>query len=118
MLIELGYQFYIHACSGNYLRNIFLLFFPLFFIFLVKRPDNGFGCPDGRVDSSGRPFFLSGRACLFDLLRGTTSGRLFSFVRTVNPVGLNHILPGATRHFLFSLCFVCCLVFFPCDFYA
>jgi len=39
MLIELRYQCYIHACSGNYLENIFLLFFRLF---CVKRPDGVF----------------------------------------------------------------------------
>jgi hypothetical protein len=61
MLIELGYQFYIHVCSGNYLSNIFLLFFLSFSDVLVKRPDGGSGCPDGKVDSSGRPFSLSGQ---------------------------------------------------------
>jgi hypothetical protein len=75
MLIELGYQLYIHACSGNYLGNIFLLFFLSFSEFLVKRSDGGSGCPDGKVDSSGRPFSLSGRVCFCDLLRGTTSRR-------------------------------------------
>jgi hypothetical protein len=61
MLIELGYQLYIHACSGNYLENIFLLvlLFVFFFqIFCVKRPDGKVrlicpdvhsSCPDERV---------------------------------------------------------------------
>jgi hypothetical protein len=86
MLIELGYQLYIHACFGNYLGNIFLLFFLSFSNFLVK-------CSDGKVDSSGRPFSLSGQACLCDLLRGTMSGRHLSSVQTVNPVGLYRIPP-------------------------
>jgi hypothetical protein len=47
MLIELRYQCFIHACSGNYLGNIFLLFSSLFQIFCVKRPDDVLGCPDG-----------------------------------------------------------------------
>jgi hypothetical protein len=69
MLVELGYQLYIHACSGNYLRNIFLLFFLSFLDFLCeaskrcyglsRRPGGDFGCLDDKVDSSGRPFFLS-----------------------------------------------------------
>jgi hypothetical protein len=59
MQIELGYQLFIHACSGNYLRNIFLLFFRFF---CVKRPDGVSGCSDGKVASSGRPFSLSGQA--------------------------------------------------------
>jgi hypothetical protein len=63
MLIKLGYQFFIHACSEIYLENIFLLFFLYFSDFFVKRPDGGFGCPEGKVDSSGRPFSLYGRAC-------------------------------------------------------
>jgi len=33
MLIELRYQCFIHACSGNYLGNIYLLFFLFFFFF-------------------------------------------------------------------------------------
>jgi hypothetical protein len=63
MLIELEYQFYIHACSGNYLENIFLLYSSLFQFFCVKCPDDGLTvwtvrlirpnirspCPDGRV---------------------------------------------------------------------
>jgi len=36
MLIELRYQCYIHACSGNYLENIFLLFFLSFSYFFVR----------------------------------------------------------------------------------
>jgi hypothetical protein len=109
MLIELGYQLYIHACSGNYLGNIFLIFFlPLFFL------DGGSGCLDGKVDSSGRPFSLSGRACLCDLLHGTTSRCHLSSVRTVNPVGLYHIPPALQPpHFIFFLvAFVVLCVFF------
>jgi len=72
MLIELRYQCYIHACSGNYLGIIFLLYFPLFFRFFVCvcvcvfilyvrtvilvvrtirlfRPDAHGSCPNGRV---------------------------------------------------------------------
>jgi hypothetical protein len=57
MLIELRYQCYIYACFGNYLGNIFLLFFLSFQICVVKRPDDGSSCPDGKVVSYGRPFF-------------------------------------------------------------
>jgi hypothetical protein len=108
---------------GKYFSAIFSLFFFQIF-FCVKRqddisrrpdsapvcPDGDSGCPDYTVDSSGRPFFLSGQACLCYLLRGTTSGRHLSSIRTMNPVGLNRILPGAARHFLLSFCFVCRLV--------
>jgi hypothetical protein len=109
MLIDLGYQLYINACFGNYLGNIFLLFFLSFSDFLVKRPD-------GKVDSSGRPFSLSGRACLCDFLGGTTSGRHLSYVRTVNPVGLYRIPPAPQPpHFIFLASFiVLCVFFFPC----
>jgi hypothetical protein len=110
----------------------FSALFPLFQIFCVKRldgvtgcPDCPPGCPDGdsgfpddKVDSSKRPFFLSWRVCLCDLLRGITSGRHLSSVRTVNPVGLNRNFPGAAHHFLLSFCLICRLVLFPCDFYA
>jgi hypothetical protein len=78
MLIELGYQFCIHTCSGNYLGNIFLLFLLYFFsdfFFCVNCPDGGSGCPDGKVDSSGRPSSMSGRVCFCDFLCGTMSGR-------------------------------------------
>jgi hypothetical protein len=56
-------------------------------------PDSVFGCPDDTVGSPGR-------ACLCDLLRGTTSGRHLISVQTVNPVGLNRILPAP--HITFS----------------
>jgi hypothetical protein len=39
-------------------------------------------------------------------------------VRTVNPVGLNRILPSVTRHFLLSFGSFCRLVHFFCTFYA
>jgi hypothetical protein len=83
MLIELRYQCYIHVFSGNYLGNISLLLFLSFSDFLCEasewcvlgRPDdapvcsNGdSSCPDDTVDSSRR-------ACFYDLLRGTPSGR-------------------------------------------
>jgi len=43
MLIELRYQCYIHAYSGNYLGNVFLLFFLSFSdFFCVKRPKSVF----------------------------------------------------------------------------
>jgi hypothetical protein len=108
MQIKLGYQLFIHACSGNYLRNIFLPFF-LFFsdFFCVKRQDGVFGCPDSKVA-------LSGWACLCDLLRGTMSRRHLSSIRTVNPVGLYHIPPRRNpSHFIFFLViFVVLCVFF------
>jgi len=53
----------------------FCYFSSLFQIYFVKRPNGGSGCPDGKVDSSRRPFSMSGRACFCDLLHGTTSGR-------------------------------------------
>jgi hypothetical protein len=103
----------------------FCSFSSLFQIFCVKRPDGAPVCPDGdsgclddTVDSFGRPFFLSGQACLYDLLRGTTSGCHLSYVRTVNPVGLNRILPGPAHHFLLSFGSFCHLVHFFCTFYA
>jgi hypothetical protein len=57
------------------LEIIWEIFFLLFFrFFCVERPDvdpvclDGiFGCPDDAVDSSGRSFFLSGRACFYNL---------------------------------------------------
>jgi hypothetical protein len=89
------------------------------FSWMTRRfSDGDSGCPNDTVHSSGRPFFLSGRACLCNLLRGTTFRRHLSSIRMVNPVGLNRILPGVARHFLLSFCFVCLLVFFPCDFYV
>jgi hypothetical protein len=118
MLIELGYQLSIHACSGNYLGNIFLLFFLSFLDFLVKRPDGSSWCPNSMVDSFGRPFSLSGRACFCDLLRGTTSIRHLSSVRTVNPVGLYHFPPRAAAALCHFFCFFCRLVNFFCAFYA
>jgi len=75
-------------------------------------------CPDGKVDSSGHPFFLSGWACFCNLLRGIPSGRHLSSVRTVNPIGLNRILSGTARHFLFSFGSFCRIVHFFCTFYA
>jgi len=120
MLIELGYQLYIHACYENYLENIFLLFFLSFSDFLEKRPEGGSGCPDSKVDSSGRPFSLSERTCLCDLLCGTTSGRHLSSVRTVNPVGLYRIPPPLApqpSHFIF-FGFFCRLVRFFLAFYV
>jgi hypothetical protein len=92
---------------GQYFSAIF----PLFSVFLVKHPVGGSGCPDDKVNSSGRPFSLSGRACLCDLLRGTTTERHLSFVRTVNPVGLYRIPPSQQPpRFIFFFCFFCHLV--------
>jgi len=53
MPIELRYQCYIHACSKNYLGNIFQLFFLSFFrFFCVKRPDGVLGHPYGDPECS------------------------------------------------------------------
>jgi hypothetical protein len=109
MLIELGYQLYIHACSGNYLGNIFLLFFLSFSDFLVKRLDGGFGCPGSKVDLSGRPFSLSGRACLCDFLRGTTSGRHLSSVRTMKHIS-KFFNEEVVLHFFHAYLHVTCLL--------
>jgi len=128
MLIELGYQLYIHACSGNYLENIFLLFFLSFSDFLVKCPDGGSGCPDGKVDSSRRPFSLSERVCFCDLVHGTTSGHHLSSVRKVNPIGLYGFSPRAAAalcHFFwlflsscaFFLGFLCVFLTCTCPIY-
>jgi hypothetical protein len=117
MLIKLGYQFFMHVCSGNYLGNIFFSLFQFFFFFFcVKRLDDVSGCPDSKVASSGCPFSMSGRACICNLLRDTTSGRHLSFVRTMNPVGLYRIPPvpqPLSFHFFF-LCFFFVLCPFPC----
>jgi hypothetical protein len=90
----------------------FLLLFLSFSDFFVKRPNGGSGCPDGKVDSSGRQFSLSGRACFYDLLRGTTSGRNLSSIRTMNLVGLyQHSPPCAPQpsHFAFLFIVVLCV---------
>jgi hypothetical protein len=66
MLIELRYQCYIHACSGNYLGNIFLLFFlPFsdFFVWSVRTVC--FGTSKRCSCMSGRWFWLSERYCWF-----------------------------------------------------
>jgi hypothetical protein len=114
-------------------KKYFSTLFPLFFQFsCVKRPDGVFGTSGRWSCMSGRYFWLSGRYSWFVRtfillvwtslflwpLRGITSERHLSSVRTVNPVGLNCILPGAARHFLLSFCVFCHLVRFPCVFYA
>jgi hypothetical protein len=95
-----------------------IFFYSFSYFFCVKHPDGVSGCSDCKVSSSGRPFSLSGRACLCDLLHGTTSGRHLSSVWTVNPVGLNRFPLGAARHCSPSFCSFCHLVRFPYDFYA
>jgi hypothetical protein len=97
---------------GQYFSAIF----PLFSVFLVKHPVGGSGCPDDKVNSSGRPFSLSGRACLCDLLRGTTTERHLSFVRTVNPVGLYRIPPSQQppRFIFFFLFLLSSCALFSC----
>jgi hypothetical protein len=110
----------------KFLENIFLLFFLSFSYFLceasgwcvLERSNDSPGCPDDTVDSSGRPFFLSKRACFCDLLRSIPSGRHLSSVQTVNPVGLNRIFPGAARHFLLSFWFFLSSCAFFLYFYA
>jgi len=109
----------------------------LFQILLCEVSGRCFGTSERCSCMSRWLFWLSRRYGLFDRtvillvqtsvflwpLRGTTSERHLSSVRTVNPVGLNRILPGAARHFLlsfcvflsscaFSLCFLC--VFLSC----
>jgi hypothetical protein len=118
MLIELGYQLYIHACFGNYLGNIFLLFFLSFSDFLVKRPDGGSGCSDGNVDLSGRPFSMSGRACFCDLLRGTTSGRHLSSLPNGEPCRVISLSPPRCSRLMSFFYFFCRLVCFSVFFYA
>jgi hypothetical protein len=77
-----------------YVRTIFLVVRTIRLI----RPDVHSSCPDERIL---RP------------LCGTTSERHLSFVRTVNPVGLNCILPGPARHFSpLLLCFFVVLCVF------
>jgi hypothetical protein len=51
-------------------------------------------------------------------LCGTTSGRLLSSVRTVNPLGLNLVLPVPQPIFSPFFGSFCRLVRLPCDFYA
>jgi hypothetical protein len=104
----------------KFLENIFLLFFLSFSDFLCEASgwcvsecsNDAPGCPDDTVDLSRRPFFLSKRACFCNLLHSILSGRHLSSVQTVNPVGLNRILPGVARHFLLSFGSFCCLVHF------
>jgi len=96
-----------------------MLFFSAFFFsfsdFFVERPDDGSGYPDSKVDSSGRPFSLSGRACLCDLLRCTMSGRHLSSILTVNPVGLIAFSRAAAPLISFFFwCFFVVLCVFPC----
>jgi hypothetical protein len=84
MLIELRYQCYIYVCALEIIWEIiFCSFSSLFFfqIFCMKCPDGVSGrldgapvcpddyssCPDDTIDSSGRSFFLSRRACFCDL---------------------------------------------------
>jgi hypothetical protein len=100
----------IFFCSFSYLFK----FFFFFFFVCVKRLDSVSGCPDSKVATSGRPFSLSRRACLCDLLRGTTSGRHLSSVRTMNPVGLYRIpLRLSPSHFIFFFwCFLSSCAFF------
>jgi hypothetical protein len=132
MLIELRYYCYIHACSGNYLENIFPLYFLSFSDFCVMHRDSGFGTSGRWSCMSGRFFWLSGRygwfIWMFILLVrtsvflrplcGTTSGRHLSYVRTVNPVGLNRILPVPQPIFSLILVHFCRLVHCLCAFYA
>jgi hypothetical protein len=102
-----------------FLEIFFCSFYSLFQIFCVKRPDgyperpNGYsGCPDDTVSSSARLWFLSGRPCFRNRLRGTTSRRYLCSVRTVNPIGLNHFLPAPQLTFWPPLCcFVVLCVF-------
>jgi hypothetical protein len=106
--LKLGYQLFIHVCSGNYLGNIFLLFFLSFSDCFVKRPD-------GEVVLSGRPFSLFEQACLCDLLCGTTSERHLSSVRTVNPVGLYRIPPRRSPcYFILFWVFLSSCPFYEC----
>jgi hypothetical protein len=102
LLIKLRYQWYIHACSENYLGNILLLFF-LSFRFLLceasgryvwgrsdgypERPDGYFGCPDDTGSLSGHFWLSSRRPCFRNRLRGTTSGRYLCFV----VVGIDYV---------------------------
>jgi hypothetical protein len=89
-----------------------IFFSSLFQIFCVKRSNDGSGYPDGRVESFGRPFFLSGQAYFCDLLRGTTFKRHLSSVRTVNPVGLYRIaLRAAAFSFAFLVLFLVLYIF-------
>jgi hypothetical protein len=108
MLIELRYQCYIHACSRNYLRNIFLLFFLSFsdsFVWSVRIVFRDVRTVllyvrtvilvSGRYGWFVQTFILLVRTSVFlQPLRGTMFGRHLSSVRTVNPVGLNRILPA------------------------
>jgi hypothetical protein len=109
MLIELRYQCFIHACSGIYLGNIFLLFFPLFIRFLcLKRPDVHSSCLDERVFETSTwhyvwtslKFHPDGKPCKVKLYsplpRTSFSPLLLCFLSSC----------------AFSLCFLC--VFLSC----
>jgi hypothetical protein len=122
---------------GKYIATLF----PLVFRFLCEssgrcvlgRPDGYLvcldgdsGCPDDTVVSSGCSWFLSGRPCFYDLLRGTKSGRHLCSNQTVNPVGLNPFLLAPQPTFspllffffssscTFSLYFLCIVLTCTC----
>jgi hypothetical protein len=79
-----------------YVRTIFLVVRTIRLI----RPDVNSSCPDELV------FVIS------------TSGHPLSSVWTVNPVGLNHVLPTLQPIFFTPFSSFCRLVLVPCDFYA
>jgi len=94
-------------------RKYFSAIFLSFSVFLCEVSGRWFDCLDGKIDSSEHPFSLSGWACFYDLLSGTTSGRHLSSVRTVNPVGLYQIPPAPQpSHFAFLVLFVALCFFF------
>jgi hypothetical protein len=75
-------------------------------------PDGYSSCPNDTVYSSGRFWFLSGRPCFRNRLRGTTSRRYLCSVRTVNPIGLNSFLPAPQLTFWPPFVLFCRLVRF------
>jgi hypothetical protein len=112
-------------------RKYFSALFPLFFqIFCVKCSDDIFGTSWRWSCMSGQFFRLSGRYGWFIHtfillvrtsvflwpLRGSTSGRHLSSVRTVNPVGLNRFLPAPQPICSPLLIRFCRLVTFLCAF--
>jgi hypothetical protein len=112
MIIELGYQFYIHACFGNYLGNSFLQFF-LFFRFF--RLDCGSNCPDGKVDSSGRPFSLSGWAYF---LRSLTCHYVRTSLKFCPDGEPCRVISHSPRAAAFSFCLFVVLFVILCIFFV
>jgi hypothetical protein len=132
MLIELRYQCYIHACFGNYLGNIFLLFFLSFLEFFVWSVWTVFWDVQ-TVILYVRTVILVVRTIRLirsDVHSSCSDERVFAtstwhYVRTSlkfrldgEPCRVKSHSPRAAAYFFASFGSFCRLVHFPCDFYA